>query len=257
MSGASFNLTGRTVLVTGASSGLGRRFARILAGWGAKVAVAARRADRLDDLVAEIKATGGEAYAISMDVSDEASVIAGYDAAEKALGHVESVIANAGMNSEGLAIDISGDEFTKVFDVNVRGVFFTAREGARRMIAAGSKESGRGRIVLIASIGANKVLPGATAYCASKAAVAMLGKGLAREWANRGINVNVICPGYIETEINSDWFKQEGGKKQMNSFPRRRLMDEDQLDTAIGWLTSDASAGVTGSVMTLDDGQSL
>lgn len=114
-----------------------------------------------------------------------------------------------------------------------------------------------GRIVLIASIGAHKVLPGLAAYCTSKAAVAMMGKSLAREWVNRGINVNVVCPGYIETEINADWFKAEGGKKQMATFPRRRLMDESDLDGIVGFLCGDSSRGVTGAVFTADDGQTL
>lgn len=250
-----FDLSGRTVLITGASSGLGRRFARIAVAAGARVVVAARRADRLAELVAELGA--GKAFAVAMDVESEASVIAGYDAAEKALGPVDTVIANAGMNVQALSADIDIEDFDKVMNVNVRGAFLTAREGARRMMAAGVKETGRGRVVLIASIGAHKVLPGLAAYCTSKAGVAMLGKSLAREWVNRGINVNVVCPGYIETEINSDWFHDEGGKKQMATFPRKRLMEEGDLDGIIGYLCSDASRGTTGSVFTVDDGQSL
>lgn len=248
---------GRTALITGASSGLGRRFARQLAAAGASVAVCARRKDRLDSLVAEITAAGGKAAAYAMDVQDEASVIAAFSAAEAELGPVDTVIANAGMNNEGMAVDLSAEDFRTVLDINVTGVFLTAREGARRMMAAGSKDSGRGRIVLIASIGAQKVLPGLAAYCASKAAVAMMGRTLAREWANKGINVNVVCPGYIETELNSDWFQSDGGRKQVASFPRRRLMDEQDLDAAMAWLTSDTAGRVTGSVITIDDGQTL
>jgi NAD(P)-dependent dehydrogenase (short-subunit alcohol dehydrogenase family) len=252
-----FDLTGRVALVTGASSGLGRRFSRILAAGGAKVALAARRADRLATLAEEIKAAGGEAAAVAMDVTDEGSVIAGFDAAQAALGPIDTVIANAGMNSRGLATDIPVDEFDQVMAINVRGVFLTAREGARRMMAAGSRESGKGRIVLVASIGAVKVLPGLVPYCASKAAVAMMGKAMAREWANRGININVICPGYIETELNADWFAEEGGKKQVAGFPRRRLMGEQDLDGMVLWLCADASRAVTGSMFVLDDGQTL
>ncbi|TPW02750.1 MAG: Uncharacterized protein FD124_3279, partial [Alphaproteobacteria bacterium] len=244
-----------TILVTGASSGLGRRFARIAAAAGARVVAAARRTDRLAELVGELGAE--RACAVAMDVESEASVIAGYDAAEKAFGPVDTVIANAGMNAQALAADIAIEDFDRVMNVNVRGAFLTAREGARRMMAAGSKDTGKGRIVLIASIGAHKVLPGLTAYCASKAAVAMMGKALAREWINRGINVNVVCPGYIETEINADWFAEEGGRKQMATFPRKRLMGESDLDGIVGFLCSDAARGVTGSVITMDDGQSL
>jgi NAD(P)-dependent dehydrogenase (short-subunit alcohol dehydrogenase family) len=252
-----FDLSGRVALVTGASSGLGRRFSRILAANGAKVALAARRVDRLAALADEIRAAGGEAAAVAMDVTDEASVIAGFDAAQEALGPVDTVIANAGMNSRGMAVDLPVEEFDQVMAINSRGVFLTAREGARRMIAAGSKESGKGRIVLVASIGAIKVLPGLVPYCASKAAVAMMGKAMAREWANRGININVICPGYIETELNADWFAEEGGKKQVAGFPRRRLMDEQDLDGMMLWLCGDASRAVTGSMFVLDDGQTL
>ena len=249
-----FDMTGRSVLVTGASSGLGRRFARVLAASGAKVALAARRTDRLEALVDEI---GANAVAVRMDVQDEASVIAGFDAAQAALGPIDSVIANAGMNSKGMATDVPVEEFTRVLDVNVKGAFLTAREGARRMIAAGSKDSGRGRIVLIASIGAFNVLPGLAAYCASKAAVLQMGKVMAREWANRGVNVNIVCPGYIQTELNADWFASEGGQRQVAGFPRRRLMDESDLDAVVAYLASDAARAVTGSVFTVDDGQTL
>jgi NAD(P)-dependent dehydrogenase (short-subunit alcohol dehydrogenase family) len=254
---ASFDLAGRTVLITGASSGLGLRFARVAAAAGAKVALAARRVDRLETLASEIAASGGTAHPVAMDVTDEASVIAGFDAAEAALGPIETVIANAGMNNEGLAVEVTAEAFDRVMAINVRGVFLTAREGARRMMAAGSRDSRRGRIVLIASIGGLKVLPGLTAYCASKAAVVMMGKSLAREWANRGINVNVVCPGYVETELNSDWFHTDGGKAQIATFPRRRLMEADDLDAMLLYLASDASRAVTGSVFTLDDGQTL
>ncbi len=251
------DLAGRTALITGASSGLGQHFARILAANGAKVALAARRLDRLKTLEAEIVAAGGDACAVAMDVTDEASIIAGFDAVEAKLGTIDTVFANAGMNNRALAAEITAEAWDGVMAINVRGVFLTAREGARRMMAAGSKESGRGRIVLVSSIGAQKVLPGLTAYCTSKAAVLMMGKSLAREWANRGINVNVVCPGYVETELNAAWFAEDGGKKQVAGFPRRRLMREDDLDAMMLFLASDASRAVTGSVFTLDDGQTL
>ena len=253
----SFDMTGRTALITGASSGLGRRFARIFAAEGARVVLAARRIDRLRALAEEIKAAGGQAIALAMDVTDEASVVAVYDTAEAAFGVVDTVIANAGMNSRGLATEVSAEEFDTVMAVNVRGPFLTAREGARRMIAAGSRDNGRGRVVLVASIGGVKVLPGLSAYCTSKAAVVMMGKSLAREWANRGVNVNVVCPGYIETELNAEWFAEEGGLKQIAGFPRRRLMIEADLDPTLLYLASDASRAVTGSVFTIDDGQTL
>jgi len=251
------SLAGRTVLITGASSGIGAALARAAAKAGAKVAAAARRADKLEALVAEIAAAGGTARAFAMDVEDEASVIAAYDAVEAAFGAPDSVIANAGINMEGLALDIAIEDFDKVMAVNTRGVFLTAREGARRMIKAGSPASERGRIVLVASIGAHKVLPGLTAYVASKAATAHMGKSLAREWARKGINVNVLCPGYIKTEINDDWFDSEGGQKLVASFPRKRLMETSDLEAMALYLSSDAARAVTGSVFTVDDGQSL
>ncbi|MDR3511303.1 MAG: SDR family NAD(P)-dependent oxidoreductase [Caulobacteraceae bacterium] len=252
-----FDLTGRAALVTGASSGIGRRLALGLARAGAKVAVAARRTDRLDALTAEIAAAGGTALAIAMDVADEASVIAGFDAAEASLGPVDTVYANAGMNLEGLALDLEVEAFDQMVSVNFRGVFLTAREGARRMIRAGSRDSGRGRVVIVSSIGAHTVLPGLATYCATKAGAAMLGRSLAREWARQGINVNVVCPGFIETELNRDWFATEGGQRQIQGFPRRRLMVEADLDPMLLYLGSDAARAVTGSVFTLDDGQSL
>ena len=249
------DLTGRTLLITGASSGIGANLARAAAKAGAKVAAAARRADKLEAVVTEITAAGGTAQAFAMDVEDEASVIAGYDAVEAAFGAPDSVIANAGINVEGSALDISIEDFDKVLAVNTRGAFLTAREGARRMIKADTAE--RGRILLVASIGAHKVLPGLTAYAASKAATAHMGKSLAREWARKGINVNVLCPGYIKTELNDDWFDSEGGAKLVASFPRKRLMETSDLEAMALYLTSDAARAVTGSVFTVDDGQSL
>ena len=253
----SSDLSGRVALITGASSGLGARFARILSDAGAKVVLCARRIDRLEVLAGEIRAAGGVALPIGMDVTDADSVAAAFDAAEASVGPVDTVFANAGMNNRALAVEITPEAWDEVMAVNVHGVFLTAREGAKRMIAAGSRESRRGRVVLIASIGAHKVLPGLTAYCTSKAAVAMMGRSLAREWANRGINVNVLCPGYALTELNAEWFDEAGGKAQIASFPRRRLMDVSDLDAMSLYLASDASRAITGSVFTLDDGQSL
>jgi NAD(P)-dependent dehydrogenase (short-subunit alcohol dehydrogenase family) len=252
-----FDLTGRTALITGASSGIGERWARILGAAGAKVVLAARRTDRLEAVKAEIIAAGGQALAVAMNVADEASTKAAYDAAEAAFGVVDTVVANAGMNSEGPAVDLPVDEFDRLMSVNLRGAFLTVREGARRLIADGAKEKEHGRIVINASITANAVEPGLAAYAASKAGVQHMGKVLARDWARFGINVNVICPGYIKTDISGDWFLTPGGEKQINGFPRRRLMAESDLDTALLYLCSDASRCVTGSSFTIDDGQSL
>lgn len=252
-----FDLSGRVALVTGASSGIGDRWGRILAKAGAKVVLAARRADRLEAVREAIVAAGGEAIAVGLDVSDEASTIAAYDAAEKAFGVVDTIVANAGMNSEGMATDLSVDEFDQVMGVNVRGVFLTVREGARRLIADNAKEKQHGRVVINASITANRVSPGLAAYSASKAAVQQMGRVLARDWARQGINVNTICPGYIRTELSGEWFDTELGLKQINGFTRRRLMEESDLDVPLLYLCSDAARGVTGSSFTIDDGQTL
>ncbi len=253
----SFELTGKVALITGASSGLGAHFAGMLAGLGAKVVCAARRVDRLQELVASIQSSGGEAQAVAMDVEDEASIIAGFDAATSGLGSPSIVIANAGVNALGAAVDVDMAAYDQLMNVNLRGVFLTAREGARRMIAAGSKSSGDGRIVLIASMAGMRPLPGLTAYSVSKAGVVMMAKGLAKEWAKQGINVNAICPGYVETEINADWLSEPGGERMLAGFPRRRVMDANSLDGAMAWLVSDAGKFTTGAVVQIDDAQGI
>ncbi|MBA4007910.1 MAG: short-chain dehydrogenase [Erythrobacter sp.] len=248
----SFDLSGRTALVTGASSGLGTRFGRILAGSGAKVALGARRADRLAALAAEI---GPAAAAVTMDVAREADIIAGFDAAEAAFGTpVDTVIANAGVDGAGMATTISEEEIEQTLAINLKGAILTAREGGRRMMAQGVT---KGRIVLIASITAFEPSPGLVAYAASKAGVVQAGRTLAREWARAGINVNTVSPGYIRTAINDAWFDTEPGQKQIARFPKRRLMGEEGLDAMILFLCSDASEFVTGTDFILDDGQTL
>lgn len=255
--GLNFDLTGRVALVTGASSGLGENFARILAAAGAKVVLAARRTDRLERVCSEIRAADGDAIAVTMDVTDEASTVAAYDAAEVAFGPVTSIIANAGMNVEKSIFDMTVAEFDQIYAVNQRGVFLTVREGARRLIATGSRQSGVGRVVIIASITANSIWPGLSPYAGTKAAVQHMGKVMARDWARLGINVNSICPGYIETEINDGFLETEHGARMVAGFPRRRLEKVSDLDAMLLYLASDASAGVTGASFTIDDGQSL
>ena len=248
----SFDLSARTALVTGASSGLGTRFGRILAASGANVALGARRADRLAALAAEI---GPQAAAVTMDVAREADIIAGFDAAEAAFGRpVDTVIANAGVDGAGMATSISEDEIEQTLAINLKGAILTAREGAKRMMAQGVT---KGRIVLIASITAFEPSPGLVAYAASKAGVVQAGRTLGREWARAGINVNTVSPGYIRTAINDAWFDTEPGKKQIAKFPKRRLMGEEGMDAMILFLCSDASEFVTGTDFVLDDGQTL
>jgi len=252
-----YDLRGRVVLVTGASSGIGAHFARILAGAGTKVVLAARRKEQLDQLCAEISGAGGEALAVRMDVADEASTVAAYDAAERAFGPINTVIANAGMSVPGSALGLAVDGFDQMVAVNLKGVFLTIREGARRMIAAGSAERGDGRIVIISSITARQISPGMAVYSATKAAVEQLGRVLAKDWAGKGINVNIIAPGYIATELTDGYFDTNAGVRLKSKFARDRIMDVSALDPMLLYLCSEASAQTTGSVFNIDDGQSL
>ncbi|MEE4339070.1 SDR family NAD(P)-dependent oxidoreductase [Erythrobacter sp.] len=245
------DLSGRTALITGASSGLGARFGRILAANGARVALGARRKDRLEALAAQI---GSNASAIAMDVAREADVIAGYDAAQAAFGTVDTVIANAGIDGAGLMTEMSEEEIERTLAINLKGAILTAREGAKRMMAAGVTN---GRIVLVASITAFEPSPGLVAYAASKAGVVQAARSMAREWARKGICVNTISPGYIRTAINDEWFDTEPGRKQIARFPRKRLMEESGLDGPVLFLCSDAAEFVTGADFVLDDGQTL
>lgn len=251
----SVDLSGRTALITGASSGLGSRFGKILAANGARVALGARRKDRLEALANEI---GDNAAAVEMDVGREADIIAGFDAAESAFGPgkaaIDTVIANAGVDGAGMMTSISEEEIEHTLAINLKGAMLTAREGAKRMIANGVTN---GRIVMIASITAFEPSPGLVAYAASKAGVVQAGRSMAREWARAGICVNTVSPGYIRTAINDEWFDTDLGKKQIARFPKRRLMGEDGLDGPVLFLCSDAAEFVTGTDFVLDDGQTL
>jgi NAD(P)-dependent dehydrogenase (short-subunit alcohol dehydrogenase family) len=255
--GYAFELAGRTALVTGASSGLGENFARALAESGATVVVAARRADRLAALVAEIRAMGGQAHAVAMDVADEASIRAGFAEAEAAVGPINVFVANAGVASETMTLDQPVSEIDALLSVNLRGVVLSVQEAGRRMVAAGSADKQDGRIIIIGSITAEKIFPGAAVYGATKAAVRHLGRSLAREWVRKGININIIQPGYFVSEMTEKMIASPMGEKLVASFPRRRLRDITDLNPPLLWLASDASAGITGTVITVDDGQSL
>lgn len=246
-------LAGQVAVVTGASGGLGEHFARILAREGAAVAITARRVEKIEALAEALRSEGAKAVALPLDVADAESIGPALDRAAEALGPVSILVNNAGVGGEGLALELSIADFDQTFDVNVRGTFFAAREAAKRMIAAGIQ----GRILNIASIASHTVLPGLSAYCGSKAAVAMLTKSLAREWARKGIAVNALCPGYIETAINDTWWPTEGGQRQLKGFPRRRLMDASDLDEAFLLLVGASTSAMTGTVITVDDGQSL
>src|SRR5690348_3687514 len=249
-----YDLTGRAAFVTGATSGLGRHFAKVLSNAGAAVVLAGRRIDRLNEVKAEIEAAGGKAAALPLDVTDAKAIAPAFDKAQAELGgSVDILINNAGLSRFGLSLELNADDFDTVIATNLRAPFLLATEFARRVIAAKRD----GKIVNVASIGAFRVLPGVTPYCTSKAGLAMLTQCLAREWVNKGINVNALCPGYVETELNDDWFKSEKGQKQIAGFPRKRLAKETDLDGMLLLLCSDAARTITGSLLTVDDGQSL
>lgn len=248
-----YDLTGKVALVTGATSGLGRHFAHLLARRGAQVAAAGRRMERLVALSQEIEGQGGVCMPLALDVTDTTAIAGAMDNVEKHLGVIDILVNNAGMSVQGLATEIRLEALDAILNTNLRAPFLLSTEVARRLIA----QKKTGRIVNIGSIGSFRVLPGLTAYCTSKAALAMMTQCLAREWARSGINVNALCPGYIETELNSAWFQTEKGKEQIRSFPRRRLAEESDLDGMFLLLASDASRAITGSILTVDDAQSL
>jgi NAD(P)-dependent dehydrogenase (short-subunit alcohol dehydrogenase family) len=249
-------MSARTALITGASAGLGAHFAALLLDEGYNVVLAARSRERLNEVARRHDRHLERLLVVEMDVTQEASIRSGFDQAEAHFGRVRSIIANAGVNIAGRAADLDVADFDRVMNVNVRGVFLTAREGARRMLEDASSEEHKS-IILVSSIGGLQPLQGLVAYSASKAAVVMLARGLAREWMNAQINVNAICPGFIRTELNDRWFSSAAGKRQIESFPRRRLMELAHLDRMISFLAGPDSAGVTGSVFKLDDGQAI
>jgi NAD(P)-dependent dehydrogenase (short-subunit alcohol dehydrogenase family) len=251
------SLKGQVAVVTGASGGLGAHFARLLAREGASVALTARRLEKVEEIAAALRAEGRQAIALRLDVADAHAIAPAFEAVEAALGPMSILVNNAGVGGEGLALDLSVEEFDNTFAVNVRGTYFAAQAAARLMFASGVAERGEGRIVNLGSIASTTVLPGLSAYCGSKAAVAMLTKSLAREWTRRGIAVNALAPGYIETDINSKWWPTEGGQRQLKGFPRRRLMKEEDLDAAFLMLSGPAASAIAGTLIVIDDGQSL
>lgn len=249
------SLSGKVAVVTGASGGLGEHFARLLAVAGAQVALCARRTERIAALASELGEANARAY--QLDVADAAAIARVFEQVRADLGPVDILVNNAGVSGEGRALDLTPEQWDQAFAVNVRGVFFCAQAAARQMIESDAASRGGGRIVNIASIAAHTVLPGLAAYNTSKAAVGMMTRSLAREWARRQIAVNALCPGYVETDINRDWFATEGGQAQIAGFPRRRLMDAGRLDEAFMLLAGPAASAITGTLITVDDGQSL
>ena len=248
-----YDLSGKVALVTGATSGLGRHFAELLSRHGARVAAAGRRVERLEEVARAIEGSGGKCLPVELDVTDAQAVGPALDGVERHFGSVNVLVNNAGISIQGLATNIRPEDFDAVISTNLRAPFLLATEVARRLMA----RKAPGTIINIGSIGSFRVLPGLTAYCTSKAALAMMSQCLAREWARSGINVNALCPGYIETELNAGWFKTDKGAAQVETFPRKRLAELADLDGMFLLLASDESRAITGSVLTVDDGQSL
>jgi NAD(P)-dependent dehydrogenase (short-subunit alcohol dehydrogenase family) len=253
--GIEVNFSGKVAFVTGASSGLGSQFAKTLAEAGAQVVLAARRVERLKELRAEIEANGGAAHVVELDVTDYGSIKSALAHAETEAGPIDILVNNSGVSATQRLIDVTPDDYEYVMDTNLRGAFFVAQEAAKRMILRNKADPNRQhRIINIASVAGLRVLSQIGVYCMSKAGAVQMTKAMALEWGRYGINVNAICPGYIETEINSDYFHSEGGKKLVDMLPRKRVGKPQDLDGLLLLLAADESRFINGAIMTADDG---
>lgn len=255
------DLSGRVALVTGASSGLGAQFARTLGKAGAAVVLAARRVERLKTLRAEIEAAGGDAHVVALDVTDPRSIKAAVAHAETEMGAIDILVNNAGVGTTQHLSEVTPEDYDFVMNTNTRGAFFVAQEVAKRMIArakgtAPGTYTG-GRIVNIASVAGLRVGSRIGVYCMSKAAVVHMTRAMALEWGRFGININALCPGYIDTEINHHQWQTEGGQKLIASLPRKRVGEARDLDTALMMLCANESHFVNGTVLVADDGSAL
>ncbi len=245
-----FDLAGKVALVTGASSGLGAHFARTLAGAGATVVAAARRADRLAALAEDIGRAGGRAHAVCLDVTRRESVERAFAEASGRAGVPDIVVNNAGIARTRTSLELPEAEWREVLDTNLDGAWRVAQEGARAMVAAGKG----GSIVNIASVLGLRVASSLLAYAAAKAALVQVTHALGLEWARHRIRVNAIAPGYIETDMNRDFFRTEAGQAVVKRIPQRRIGSPADLDGALLLLASDAGAYMTGSVVVVDGG---
>ena len=245
-----FDLGGRTALVTGASSGLGRHFARILAAHGASVVLAARRVDRLEDLASKIREAGGDAHPVRMDVTDVRSVETGFDAVREMLGVPDILVNNSGVARPASTLDVTEDDWAAVAGTNLEGAWRVAQGAARRMVDAGRP----GTIINVLSILAFGVAGGLGPYAASKAGLLQLTRTMAMELARHRVRVNAIAPGYVLTEMNRGYFASDAGKAMTKRIPQRRIGDPSELDGALLLLASDASSYMTGSTIVVDGG---
>jgi NAD(P)-dependent dehydrogenase (short-subunit alcohol dehydrogenase family) len=245
------DLSGEVALVTGASAGLGERFARVLAGAGAAVAVAARRLDKLETLAKEIEGAGGRCLPVELDVADAAQIAAAVDRVEQTLGTVSILVNNAGIPDAQRAHKMSLELVDRVIDVNFRAPYLLSAEVARRLIAARRP----GRIVNLSSMGAYLYDGSAasTLYSATKAGVSRMTETLAVEWARYRINVNAIAPGLFHSEMSDGMIERLGDPSAR--MPRGRVADPDLLDSTLLYLVAPASEAVTGTVVKVDDGQ--
>lgn len=246
-----FDLTGEVALVTGASSGLGARFAQVLAANGAKVVLVARRRERLDALCEKIAKDGGTAMAVEADVLDRAAMLRAFDATQAKFGIVTVLVNNAGVAQSVRALDMSQEEWRRVMSVDLDAVFAWSQEGARRMLAAGKK----GAIVNTASVLSFGVSKGVAAYAVAKAGVVQLTKALSLELAFKGVRVNAIAPGWFVTEINDAFLNSDKGEAVKRSIPMGRFGAEGDLDGALLLLASRAGSYITGATIVVDGGQ--
>jgi NAD(P)-dependent dehydrogenase (short-subunit alcohol dehydrogenase family) len=246
----SFRLDGRIALVTGASSGLGRHFARTLAAAGAAVAVAARRTERLATLVDEIGSAGGVAHAVPMDVTDATSVAQAFGEIAAWRGVPDVLVNNAGLAVSRPLLEQTPEDFDSVIQTNLKGAWLVAQEAARRLVHAGKP----GAIANIASITGERPIGGVAPYCTSKAGLLHLTRVMALELAGKGIRVNALAPGYIATELNSDFLASPPGQRLMSRVPQKRFGDPSDLDGPLLLLASDAGRFMTGSVVAVDGG---
>jgi NAD(P)-dependent dehydrogenase (short-subunit alcohol dehydrogenase family) len=254
----SIDLAGRVAFITGASSGLGAQFARTLSRAGAAVVLAARRLEKLKDLRAQIEGEGGDAHVIELDVTDLGSIKAAVAHAETEVGSIDILVNNSGVSTTQRIQDVTEEDFDYVFDVNVKGAFFVAQEVGKRMLArargAAPGTFTGGRIINIASMAGVRALPQIGVYAMSKATVVQMTKAFALEWGRFGINVNALCPGYIDTEINHHHWATEQGQKLIQMLPRKRVGKPEDLDGLIVLLASGQSHFVNGAVIAADDG---
>ena len=254
----SIDLSGRVAFITGASSGLGAQFARTLATAGAAVVLASRRVKKLKDLRATINGEGGDAHVIELDVNDHDSIKSAVAHAETEVGSIDILVNNSGVSTTQRLQDVSPDDFDYMFNTNVKGAFFVAQEIGKRMLAratgAAPGSYTGGRIINVASMAGLRVLPQIGVYCMSKSAVVQMTKAMALEWGRFGINVNAICPGYIDTEINHRHWQTEAGQKLIQMLPRKRVGQPQDLDALIVMLCSDQSHFINGAVIAADDG---